>query len=218
MKISARKIGFTLAEVLITLGIIGVVAALTLPSIMANTKKKEYSVRIKRFYSIMNQAIMQSEAVNGPMKYWTQCSSQKAECSDASARVNSGETFYNTYLAPYLNEYKTENKGFPLYVYLDDGSSFSVSQGDCIDILYDVNSFDRMPNEYGKDRFAFLICSNIATNWAIDGATFISYGTTSQRNNTREYNLNRCKSKPVTCSTLLQIDNWEFKNDYPYKL
>ena len=35
------KKAFTLAEVLITLGIIGVVAAITLPSVINNTKNKE---------------------------------------------------------------------------------------------------------------------------------------------------------------------------------
>ena len=44
------KQGFTLAEVLITLGIIGVVAALTLPSIVAHQRKVEDSSRLKKFY------------------------------------------------------------------------------------------------------------------------------------------------------------------------
>ena len=41
-----RGAGFTLAEVLITLGIIGVVAAMTLPSVIHNYKKKEASSRL----------------------------------------------------------------------------------------------------------------------------------------------------------------------------
>lgn len=36
-------LGFTLAEVLITIGIIGVVAALTMPTLIANSRKTEYS-------------------------------------------------------------------------------------------------------------------------------------------------------------------------------
>ena len=35
-----KKLAFTLAEVLITLGIIGVVAALTLPALISNYKKQ----------------------------------------------------------------------------------------------------------------------------------------------------------------------------------
>ena len=48
------KRGFTLAEVLITLGIIGVVAALTLPSLIDNYKKQEYVARLPKGISILN--------------------------------------------------------------------------------------------------------------------------------------------------------------------
>ena len=47
-----------MAEVLITLGIIGVVAALTMPSLIQNYQKKQTAVRLKRFYSIMTQTIL----------------------------------------------------------------------------------------------------------------------------------------------------------------
>lgn len=42
--------GFTLAEVLITLGIIGVVAALTLPALIQNHKKSETTARLKKIF------------------------------------------------------------------------------------------------------------------------------------------------------------------------
>lgn len=58
--------GFTLAEVLITLGVIGIVAALTLPTIMQHYKKQEATARLKKFVSTMEQAIMLSELDNGP--------------------------------------------------------------------------------------------------------------------------------------------------------
>lgn len=50
-------LGFTLAEVLITLGIIGIVAALTIPTLMANYQKQQYVVGLKRAYSEFNQAL-----------------------------------------------------------------------------------------------------------------------------------------------------------------
>ena len=56
---------FTLAELLITLGIIGVVAALTLPTLITNYKNKEYATRAKRTYSLINQAIQKYQADAG---------------------------------------------------------------------------------------------------------------------------------------------------------
>lgn len=47
---SKRKVqvGFTLAEVLITLGIIGVVAAMTIPTLMTNYQKKSTATQLKK--------------------------------------------------------------------------------------------------------------------------------------------------------------------------
>lgn len=57
------KKGFTLAEVLITLGIIGVVAAMTMPSLIQNYRKKEATTRIKKFYSMMSQAVLLQQTI-----------------------------------------------------------------------------------------------------------------------------------------------------------
>ena len=54
--------GFTLAEVLITLGIIGVVAALTMPSLIANYQKMVLKNQFKKAYSTVFQGIRQVEA------------------------------------------------------------------------------------------------------------------------------------------------------------
>ena len=55
--IQARvKYGFTLAETLITLGIIGVVAALTIPTLIANYQKHETVTKLQRAISVINQA------------------------------------------------------------------------------------------------------------------------------------------------------------------
>ena len=50
---SRKSAAFTLAEVLITLGIIGVVAAITLPTLINETQRKQDGVKIKKFYSVM---------------------------------------------------------------------------------------------------------------------------------------------------------------------
>ena len=59
------KIAFTLAEVLITLGIIGVVAALTLPSVVAHYKEKVLVTQVKKAYSEMQNALKMYSAQNG---------------------------------------------------------------------------------------------------------------------------------------------------------
>lgn len=60
--------GFTLAEVLITLGIIGIVAAMTLPTLIQNYKNRVVETRLKKFYSTMNQAVLMAEAQYGDKK------------------------------------------------------------------------------------------------------------------------------------------------------
>ncbi len=60
----SRKSGFTLAEVLITLAIIGTVAAMTIPTLMTNTNKMEFKTGFKKILSTTNQAVTMSVALN----------------------------------------------------------------------------------------------------------------------------------------------------------
>lgn len=60
-----RKSGFTLAEVLITLGIIGVVAAMTIPSLMNSTGQTEFKSGFKKAVSVLNQAVTMNVALDG---------------------------------------------------------------------------------------------------------------------------------------------------------
>ena len=59
------KVGFTLAEVLITLGIIGVVAAMTIPVLLANTTSQKYRSKFKKTISTLSQAARMSDAQYG---------------------------------------------------------------------------------------------------------------------------------------------------------
>lgn len=54
------KFGFTLAEVLVTLGIIGVVSAMTIPSLTQAWQKQAYATQLKKIYSSLSQAAMQA--------------------------------------------------------------------------------------------------------------------------------------------------------------
>ena len=61
---------FTLAETLIVMGIIGVVAALTLPNLSSSTGDKEKIVKVKKIYSNIDEAYRRATAVYGPMEEW----------------------------------------------------------------------------------------------------------------------------------------------------
>jgi prepilin-type N-terminal cleavage/methylation domain-containing protein len=56
-KVSKKKAAFTLAEVLITLGIIGVVAAMTIPNLISSYQKRVIETKLKEDYSIIQQVI-----------------------------------------------------------------------------------------------------------------------------------------------------------------
>lgn len=59
-----KKIGFTLAEVLITLGIVGIVAQMTIPTLMSNIQNQQYVTGLKKAYSNFNQVLTQIAADN----------------------------------------------------------------------------------------------------------------------------------------------------------
>ncbi len=82
------KKGFTMAEVLITLGIIGIVAAMTFPMMMNKYRKVVIENRLKSTLSLLNQALYLSVANNGPAYGW-------------DYNLTTRE-FFDKYYAPYL--------------------------------------------------------------------------------------------------------------------
>jgi prepilin-type N-terminal cleavage/methylation domain-containing protein len=57
--------GFTLAEVLITLGIIGVIAAITIPNLISQYKKEAQVTALKKFYSEFSQVLQRTKTDTG---------------------------------------------------------------------------------------------------------------------------------------------------------
>ena len=117
-RFTRTKAAFTLAEVLITLGIIGVVAAMTLPALVQNYKKQAVETKLAKFYSTINQAIAQSEVENGSKMYWTPMSEITPE------------EWYNKYLKKYIKSLKSAknnslNNRFDIY--FADGSLVTFS-------------------------------------------------------------------------------------------
>lgn len=66
----STNLGFTLAEVLITLGIIGIVAALTIPSLMSQNQKLSGYSGLKKEYSMLAEATNQIVSNNGGNLTW----------------------------------------------------------------------------------------------------------------------------------------------------
>ena len=69
MYIMKKIKAFTLAEVLITLVVIGIIAAITVPVVMANHKKTETAAKLKKFYSTMSNNIALQEIQSGLKTY-----------------------------------------------------------------------------------------------------------------------------------------------------
>ncbi len=67
-----KALAFTLAETLIVMGIIGVVAALTIPNLNSSTADKEKVAKVKKIYSNLSDALGRAEAVYGPVEEWFQ--------------------------------------------------------------------------------------------------------------------------------------------------
>ena len=171
------KNGFTLAEVLITLVIVGVIASMTIPTLINKTNKQEFVSRLKKAYSTMAQATNKIIAEEGNPR------------ADIGGWATSGEAVYDMY-KKYLSNvkecglstsgcfdgiYKRMNGGKGDY-YTDrrtfviaDGMEISIKDSDlwtdcsrntngtlntCATILVDVNGA-KGPNTIGQDAFAF---------------------------------------------------------------
>lgn len=67
--IMKKSLGFTLAEVLITLAIIGVVAAMTIPSVIVNTNQSEFKTGLRKAVSVLNSSLTMNIALEGESPY-----------------------------------------------------------------------------------------------------------------------------------------------------
>lgn len=161
-----KETGFTLAEVLITLGIIGVVAAITIPVLMNNIQDAQFKTAYKKAYSAASQALQKASVDNllVPMT--------------GEGDSNNGQNFLN-----FMNQFKLSKKcinndyqncwddngekfglqwnstGFPqhpvfTYAFVDSsGMAWAMYYNSCFIVFVDTNGFKK-PNQWGKDRFA----------------------------------------------------------------
>ena len=85
--------GFTLAEVLITLSILGIIAAIIIPNLTNNFKKRQTEVGLLRAYTMLQKAIDVSQAINGPTATWPLV---------GNGGSMSVKNFSENYILPYL--------------------------------------------------------------------------------------------------------------------
>ena len=126
-----KKLGFTLAEVLITLGIIGVVAAMTIPTLIANYQEKQTISRLTKAYATISNAYQMAKIENGELYAWGFTRNSTTGTTDpdtgdyeiADGTVENSNIFWAK-LAPYLKVVKhtdTTKDNYQFDTYTLDG-------------------------------------------------------------------------------------------------
>ena len=182
-----QKFGFTLAEVLITLGVVGVVAAMTLPTLINNQKNKELEAAFKKSYSTLSQTVQKvilddyggayqasnaTALINDIQKYYLKSSSciNGKKCSSSIFPIedfsgNNGVAFISKTYKNYTGNAVDGrfNDGIIAaadgsFIYFDTAIEGEITFGSCL-IGIDVNGWRKKPNRYGHDFFAFQLDS-----------------------------------------------------------
>ncbi len=228
-----HNFAFTLAEVLITLGIIGIVAAMTMPSLIANYQKKQTSAQLKKAYSTFAQALVSSQYDNGNSSEW--------ETTEPSSTYDDNLKYFETYWKPYLRivkmcktmaecgyditgyatlanrntfNYYGQASNVPGFIYGDGTYAYlrPYSYNSTSDnpqlfqmLLIDLNG-PKKPNIIGRDVFQFQI--NISKG-VISGFGDKNNCTISKINNNVSEN-------PRSCGQKILSDGWEILDDYPW--
>lgn len=224
-----KNCGFTLAEVLITLGIIGVVAALTIPTLMTAHKKHVTAAKLKRAVSSINQAIKLSESENGEVENWdrtlpqnefmdkyfrpymkiTQVCNPVTDCGYKSTApwIYLNGTERGDYSNPNFGDrtpFLTMDGFMYTYSIFPNDSDLIMSNNNRI-IIVDINGAEK-PNQFGKDVF-FLYRIE-------EEDSIIPYGA-----NKTDGEIRRSCSKTgdgFYCAALIRANGWEIPNSYPW--
>lgn len=176
---------FTLAEVLITLGIIGVVAAMTMPSLIAEHRERETVAKLKKVYSTLQQAYILAIQEHESPENWDWGNPGKFESAakimdilipylSVNKSCRDGRCFPDvTYRrlngTNHTNYYKGNNiatfilnDGTALLLYsagvctLNNNNPDGTKKDNCGFIYADLNG-KSLPNQFGKDIFGFVL-------------------------------------------------------------
>ena len=219
---------FTLAEVLITLGIIGVVAALTMPSLIQNHQKKQTVVQLRKVYSDLSNAIKLSEVDNGPMADWD---------FPPDNLFENTKPFVEKYYLPYftgaelVEEHEMRKRGyyFPTlattFLILNNGVILAYNPGivhGYIWLYADINGM-KGPNKVGRDIFVFDAYRNDEryANGTVYRLKFWGHNVNSvdvlkSRDNYACNKNNTDMFKNFYCGRLIELSGWEIPKDYPW--
>ena len=182
--LTSQKCAFTLAEVLITLGIIGVVAAITIPTLLSKFQMKVFETAFKKQYSVLQNAINYTVQVEGI----SACYVYKPNDSISYASINADCVALKDSLISLLNltsietpstyKYATKNEvlsdggktinSYCNYDVYASNSNFLTKDGSIVTFYFDSSNFPiivldinglKGPNKWGYDVF-FMTLSN----------------------------------------------------------
>ena len=171
-----KQKAFTLAEVLITLMIIGIVAALTIPSVISNYQQQEFKTGLKKAVSVLNEAIQTNIAQEGETPY------------DRETEIWQSDSL-SDYLMHHMSVIKSERGGSCI------SSNVKIENGyDCVsrnDAFYTTDGmrFEIPPERYSVNANAIKFHEsghNIKTTYIGGGGwrPCGSYGLNNNPNNT----------------------------------
>jgi len=165
------KEGFTLAEVLITLLIIGVIASIVIPGIINDTREAEFNAGIKKIYADLSNAIKMIQVNNGGEVNLSNlrgdfCSVMTCAKTDTNVNTFGSPTNYKWYKGGYLTSWAgnadsspsavLNNGSFVTFVLGDSNCDVNHGVNDCGWIYTDMNG-KKGPNMFGKDLNRFWI-------------------------------------------------------------
>ncbi len=237
---------FTLAEVLITLAIIGIVAAMTIPTLIVNYQKREFASRLSQTFSVLSNAVKMAQVEYGDVATWGYQKNYGTTIAPGDDSSQYVKEFAEKYFIPYLKvsknygKIKLKDAGYSGYK-TKDGRTYYTSNTKCY--IVELQNYVTLIFSYHNGQ---METDEILTSYLINPMIFIDVNgkagpnilgrdfflvELSASNNRletygqgykRDYILELCSDtegslgNELYCTTLLQLDGWKFADDHPW--